>query len=143
MVAIGFLMLAVGATHLVLRLRGRLYEARWFHWICVACFPIGFIAVLNGWFTTEIGRQPWIVYGLVRTAEGVTPALTGWAALTSLIAFVVVYALIYSAGTYYLWRLLTIGPKPPFDETSPQAQQEARRPKRPISLPDEGLEPAE
>jgi cytochrome d ubiquinol oxidase subunit I len=143
MVAIGLLMLAVGLTHLVLRLRGRLYEARWFQWICVACFPIGFVAILSGWFTTEIGRQPWIVYGLVRTAEGVTPALTFGAALTSLTAFAVAYAVIYTAGTYYLFRLLTIGPKTPHDEVSPEAEHEARRPKRPMSLPEEGLEPAE
>jgi cytochrome bd ubiquinol oxidase subunit I len=143
MVAIGLLMLAVGLTHLFLRLRGRLYEAQWFQWICVACFPIGFVAILSGWFTTEIGRQPWIVYGLVRTADGVTPALTFGAALTSLAAFVVVYALIYTAGTYYLFRLLTIGPKTPHEEVSGQAEQEARRPKRPMSLPEEGLEPAE
>jgi cytochrome bd ubiquinol oxidase subunit I len=143
MVAIGLLMLAVGLSHLFLRLRGRLYEAKWFQWICVACFPTGFVAILSGWFTTEIGRQPWIVYGLVRTADGVTPALTFGAALTSLAAFVVVYALIYTAGTYYLFRLLAIGPKTPHQEVSGQAEHEARRPKRPMSLPEEGLEPAE
>lgn len=142
MVAIGLLMLAVAVTHLVVRWRGRLWDSRWFLWLLVACTPIGFVAILMGWFTTEIGRQPWIVYGLMRTAEGVTPALTTGAALTSLIAFFVVYAVIYTAGTYYLIRLLQIGPKSPFEEKSPQAEQEAKRPKRPMSLPEEGLETA-
>jgi cytochrome bd ubiquinol oxidase subunit I len=143
MVGIGLLMLTVGVISLALRWRGRLYETRWFQWLCVGCFPIGFVAILCGWFTTEIGRQPWVVYGLVRTADAVTPALTGAAALTSLTAFVVVYGLIYTAGTYYLIRLLSIGPKAPEDEVSPQAEQEAKRPKRPMSLPGERLEPAE
>jgi cytochrome d ubiquinol oxidase subunit I len=143
MVAIGMVMLAVAATHVYLRWRGRLFESRWFLWGLVACTPIGFIAILMGWFTTEIGRQPWVVYGLMRTSEGVTPALTTAAALTSLIAFMVVYAVIYTAGTYYLVRILRVGPKSPHDEKSPQAEQEAGRPKRPMSLPDEGFEPAE
>jgi cytochrome bd ubiquinol oxidase subunit I len=143
MVAIGLLMVAVGVTHVVLRLRGTLYEARWFLWGLVACIPIGFVAILMGWFTTEIGRQPWVVYGLVRTSEAVTPTLTVWAALTSLVAFVVAYAVIFTAGTYYLVRMLRIGPKSPFQEISPMAKQEAGRPKRPMSLPDERFEPAE
>jgi len=143
MVAIGLLMVTVAAIHLVLRFTGRLYTAEWFHKILVACMPIGFIAILAGWFTTEIGRQPWVVYGLVRTAEGVTPSLTTGAVLTSLIAFVVVYTLIYGAGTYYLIRLLRIGPSVPRDEEEPMAKQEAHRPKRPLSLPGESIDPAE
>ena len=143
MVAIGLLMVAVAATHLVLRLRGRLYTADWFHRVLVACMPVGFVAILAGWFTTEIGRQPWVVYGLVRTSEGVTPSLTTTAVLISLVTFVVVYSIIYGAGTYYLIRLLRIGPALPLDETAPQAAQEAQRPKRPLSLPGASIDPAE
>ena len=143
MVGIGLVMLAMGLTHLLLRLRRRLWEARWFLYACIACTPLGFVAVLCGWFTTEIGRQPWVVYGLVRTSEGVTPALTAGAAATSLLAFMVAYTIIYAAGSFYLVRLLRIGPVPPRYEKSPEAEQEAGRPKRPLSLPDERLEPAE
>lgn len=143
MVGIGLLMVAVAVIHLVLRFTGRLYTAEWYHKLLVACMPTGFVALLAGWFTTEIGRQPWVVYGFVRTAEGVTPSLTTGAVLTSLIVFVVVYTIIYGAGTYYLIRLLKIGPSVPRDEEEPTAMQEAHRPKRPLSLPGESIEPAE
>ena len=143
MVALGVIMLVVALIHLVQRFRGRLYTPNWFHWVLVACMPIGFVAILAGWFTTELGRQPWVVYGLIRTADGVTPALTGGAVLFSLLAFMVAYALIYGFGTYYLIRLLKIGPTTPIDEESPPAVQEAHRPKRPLSLPGESIEPAE
>ncbi|AWK88718.1 cytochrome ubiquinol oxidase subunit I [Azospirillum thermophilum] len=140
MVGIGLLMLAVAVVHLVLRFSGRLYRPGWFHWGLVGCMPIGFVAILAGWFTTEIGRQPWVVYGLMRTADGVTPSLTGVAALVSLLTFVIVYAIIYSAGTFYLVRLLRIGPQDEPREQTHQARQEALRPKRPLSLPNESLE---
>ncbi len=144
MVAIGLLMIAVAVTHLVLRFTGRLYQATWFHRLMVACMPAGFVAILAGWFTTEIGRQPWVVYGLVRTADGVTPSLTGGAVLASLITFVVVYTIIYGAGTYYLIRLLTIGPSMPREEEEPPPPlPESQRPKRPLSLPGESIESAE
>jgi len=110
MVAIGTLMLAVAVIHLVLRFRGTLFRTVWFQRLLVGCMPIGFIAILAGWFTTEVGRQPWVVYGHLRTADAVTPSLTGGAALASLLTFVVAYTIIYGAGTYYLIRLLGIGP---------------------------------
>jgi len=110
MVGIGMLMLAVAAIHPVLRLRGTLFRAAWFHRMLVGCMPIGFVAILAGWFTTEVGRQPWAVYGHLRTADAVTPALTGGAALASLLTFLAVYTIIYGAGTYYLLRLLGTGP---------------------------------
>ncbi len=112
MVGLGLLMLGVAAAGLWLRLRGQLYEAGWFLKVAIACSPIGFIALLAGWVTTEAGRQPWVVYGLMRTAEAVTPAVTGAAALTSLTAFVIVYALIFPAGVYYMLRLVQRGPQP-------------------------------
>lgn len=139
MVMIGFIMLTVALISLWLRYRGRLYDTRWFLTLCLACTPIGFVAILAGWITTESGRQPWIVYGLQRTAEGVSPAITGAGVLTSLLAFFVAYAVIFTAGTYYLIRLFIIGPKEPEDveETT------AKRPKRPLSAPDQRIEPAE
>ena len=81
--------------------------------------PIGFVAVLAGWVTTEAGRQPWVVYGLMRTADAVTPSLTGGAGATSLAAFVIVYALIFPAGVYYMVRLVQRGPQPSEDGGEP------------------------
>jgi len=73
-------------------------------------FPAGFVAILCGWFTAEVGRQPWVVYGLLRTKDAVTPSLTGGDVLFSLIAYIVVYAVIYSSGFYYIYRVLRDGP---------------------------------
>ncbi|TWA92849.1 cytochrome bd-I ubiquinol oxidase subunit 1 apoprotein [Azospirillum brasilense] len=144
MVAIGMVMLTVALIHLVQRVRGKLYSPNWFHKLLVGCMPLGFIAILAGWFTTEIGRQPWVVYGMIRTADAVTPALTGGAVLTSLIVFMVVYAIIYGAGTYYLFRLLTIGPARLIDEDLElPAVAQGHQPKRPLSVPGESIEPAE
>ncbi|TWA55383.1 cytochrome bd-I ubiquinol oxidase subunit 1 apoprotein [Azospirillum baldaniorum] len=144
MVGIGMIMLTVALIHLVQRVRGKLYSPHWFHKLLVGCMPLGFIAILAGWFTTEIGRQPWVVYGMIRTADAVTPALTGGAVLTSLIVFMVVYAIIYGAGTYYLFRLLTIGPSRLNDEDlEVPAVAQGHQPKRPLSVPGESIEPAE
>jgi len=142
MVGLGFLMLGIAIWSLVLRRRGRLYDTPLFLKACIALTPVGFVALLAGWFTTEAGRQPWTVYGVLRTADSVTPALTGGAALTSLVTFLVVYALIFTAGTYYLVRILKLGPEHPQEDDSSRAHHEAGRPKRPLSLPDERIEPA-
>ncbi|EWY38036.1 cytochrome D ubiquinol oxidase subunit I [Skermanella stibiiresistens SB22] len=143
MVGIGFLMLFVGAAYAFLRWRGRAFETRWLHWLSVAMTPAGFVAIIAGWFTTEIGRQPWMVQGLVRTADGVTPSLTAGGALTSLVTFMVTYALIFTAGTYYILRLLQLGPQPHRGETTKNARLDTGRPKRPLSATDEAIEPAE
>jgi len=73
-------------------------------------FPLPFVATLTGWFTAEVGRQPWTVYGLIRTADAVTPGLTASATLTSLVFFGLVYLLIFSFGVLYIYRLLRAGP---------------------------------
>ena len=75
-----------------------LFEAPWFLRLCILASPLGFIAVLAGWATTEVGRQPWTVYGLLRTANSVSPSLTGVDVLLSLLGYVVVYLLIFPAG---------------------------------------------
>jgi cytochrome d ubiquinol oxidase subunit I len=134
MVAVGLLMVAVAVAGLALRLRGRLYEARWFHQLCLACLPIGFVAMLAGWVTTESGRQPWVVYELMRTADAVTPALTGGAVATSLAAFVIVYGLIFPAGVYYMVRLVQRGPQPAdLAPGAPDRGERFGRPARPLS----------
>ena len=72
--------------------------------------PLGFVAVLAGWTTTEVGRQPWTVYGLMRTADSVPPSLTGAAALASLLAYMAVYLVIFPTGFYVMARLIHKGP---------------------------------
>jgi cytochrome d ubiquinol oxidase subunit I len=110
MVGIGLIMLAVSWCGVWLRLRGRLEATRWFLWVAFLSFPTGFVAVLAGWFAAEVGRQPWVVYGLLRTKDAVTPSLTTSDVLFSLLAYIVVYVIIYSFGFYYIYRLLRDAP---------------------------------
>jgi cytochrome d ubiquinol oxidase subunit I len=111
MVGIGFLMLGLGLFSLWARWRGALYETRLLHIFALAMGPAGFIAVLAGWFTTEVGRQPFTVYGLLRTADSASP-LAAPAVGSSLIAFVIVYFIVYAAGLTYLFRLMASPPHP-------------------------------
>jgi cytochrome d ubiquinol oxidase subunit I len=89
----------------LLRYQRRLYDSPWMHRAAVLMGPSGFAALLAGWFTTEVGRQPYTVYGLMTTAESVSP-IAAPAVGTSLITFVVVYCAIFGAGTYYIVRLM-------------------------------------
>ena len=95
MVGMGLIMVAVSWFGVWLRWRRKLDDARWFLWVAFLSFPSGFVAVLCGWFTAEVGRQPWVVYGLMRTRDAVTPSLTGGDVMFSLLAYVGVYAVIY------------------------------------------------
>ena len=99
MVGIGLLMLGLVAASWWLRFEGRLFETRWFLRACEFVAPLGFIAVLAGWTTTEVGRQPWTVYGLLRTADSVSPSLTGADVLISLVGYIVVYLIMFPAGS--------------------------------------------
>jgi cytochrome d ubiquinol oxidase subunit I len=110
MVGIGLLMLLVVALANWLRWKGRLYESAWFLLVCEACLPLGFVAVIAGWITTEVGRQPWVIYGLMRTADAVTPSLTGADVLVSLIVTVAVYLVVYPVTLYYMIALVRAGP---------------------------------
>lgn len=110
MVGIGVLMVAAGVWSLWLRLRTRLYDAPWFLRATVAMGPAGFIAVLAGWITTEVGRQPYTVQGLLRTADSVS-AIAAPAVAASLLAFIFVYFLVFGAGTFYLLRLMARPPQ--------------------------------
>jgi cytochrome d ubiquinol oxidase subunit I len=110
MVGIGVLMLFTAVTGAFLFWRKRLFEARWFHGWCVAMIPSGFVAVLAGWFVTEVGRQPYTVYGVMRTSESVSPVLPEYIAL-SLMIFIVAYTVIFGAGSYYIVKLIRKGPQ--------------------------------
>ena len=111
MVAIGFAMLALGAWSLWARWRGRLFEAPWLHRAALAMGPSGLVAVLAGWITTEVGRQPYTVYGFLRTADSAAP-LAAPAVAASLMAFVVIYFAVFGAGTFYILRLMGHEPSP-------------------------------
>ena len=104
MVGIGFLMLGIGLWSLWARWRGTLFTHTWLHRAAIAMGPSGLVAVLAGWFTTEVGRQPFTVYGLLRTSESLSPVAAP-AVGASLAAFVVVYFLVFGAGVFYLFRL--------------------------------------
>ncbi|WP_320199778.1 cytochrome ubiquinol oxidase subunit I [Agrobacterium sp. rho-13.3] len=105
MVGIGMLMLGLGMWSLWARYRRCLYDNRLLHRAAVCMGPSGFIAVLAGWYTTEVGRQPWTVYGLLRTSESLSP-VDAPAVGASLLAFIVVYFIVFGAGVFYLLRLM-------------------------------------
>jgi cytochrome bd ubiquinol oxidase subunit I len=127
MVGCGLLMMALawlGSFYLLVdRKRGE----RLLLWATFLSFPLPFVATLTGWFTAEVGRQPWSVYGALRTADAVTPTLTVQAVTISLIIFAVVYLVIFSFGTLYVYRLLKIGPV----EVEPVG---SGNPKRPLAV---------
>ena len=108
MVGLGMLMIAAALYGAWLWWRGRLFTTRWYLHVLSHGWWTGFVAVLSGWIVTESGRQPWIVQGLMRTADATSPVLGG-AVLTTLVLFVIVYAVIFSAGIYYINRLLARG----------------------------------
>jgi cytochrome d ubiquinol oxidase subunit I len=109
MVGLGFLIMGLGLFSLLMRLRGKLYETRLLHLFALAMGPAGFIAVLAGWITTETGRQPFTVYGLLRTVESASP-LAAPAVASSLIAFIIVYFAVFAAGVFYILRLMAQPP---------------------------------
>jgi cytochrome bd ubiquinol oxidase subunit I len=136
MVGIGFAMLGLGLWSLYLRWTGTLFSNRLFLRAAMIMTPSGFGAVLFGWFTAEIGRQPYVVYGHLRTADAVSP-ITAGAVTASLATFVVVYAFVFGFGSYYLAKLLRRGPEP-VEEI--HGDDLSKKPKRPFSMPDEALE---
>jgi cytochrome d ubiquinol oxidase subunit I len=124
MVGLGLLMVAIGLWSLLERVRGRLYDAPLLHRAAVVMGPAGFVAVLAGWFTTEVGRQPYTVYGLLRTSESVS-AIAAPAVGTSLLLFVIVYFLLFGAGTVYALRLMAHTPAVAEPEAMPEGPMRA------------------
>ncbi|MXP41929.1 cytochrome ubiquinol oxidase subunit I [Altererythrobacter soli] len=109
MVGLGLLMLALGMVSLWARWRKTLYTSPFLHRFALAMSPAGFVAVIAGWVTTEVGRQPYVVYGLMRTAEAASPLATP-AVASSLAAFVVIYFAVFGTGTWYILRLMRTPP---------------------------------
>jgi cytochrome d ubiquinol oxidase subunit I len=123
MVGLGMLMLLLALTSLWARVRHRLYDWPLLHRFAVAMGPAGFVAVIAGWVTTEVGRQPFTVYGLMRTADSVSP-LHAPAVATSLVAFIVVYFIVFGAGVLYILRLMSQPPRR--GEEGPERDQPVR-----------------
>jgi cytochrome bd ubiquinol oxidase subunit I len=111
MVGLGFLMAGLGLLSLFARWRGGLYSWRWLLRFALAMSPAGFVAVIAGWVTTEVGRQPWVIYGQMRTSEAVS-AIDAPAVGTSLLAFVIIYFAVFGAGTVYILKLMAQPPAP-------------------------------
>jgi cytochrome d ubiquinol oxidase subunit I len=136
MVGLGLLMIALGLWSLWLRRGDRLYSTRLFLRMALWMGPAGLLAVLAGWITTEVGRQPWVVYGVLRTADAVSPHGAAPLALT-LALFVVSYLFVFGVGIAYVLRLVRKGPQA-FDVT--RAEQggpgQGRTPARPLSVPE-------
>ena len=103
-------MLAISWWGCFLRWRDRLESSRLFLTATFWSFPAGFIAILAGWYTAEVGRQPWVVYGLLRTRDAVTPSLTTADVAVSLLAYFLVYVVVMSFGIHYIYKLLRAGP---------------------------------
>ncbi|MBK9083495.1 MAG: cytochrome ubiquinol oxidase subunit I [Rhizobiales bacterium] len=129
MVAIGLAMAGLGLWSLWARRRRRLYDSRWLHRAAILMGPSGFGALLAGWFVTETGRQPWVVYGLMRTSEAASPVSAG-AVGASLAAFVLVYLVVFGAGLLYALALLARppGPHEPDARAAPEASVSGREP---------------
>ena len=129
MVGIGMIMIALGLTGVgAVVPRPALYQplvpAR-----CDLAAPLGFLAVLAGWFVAEVGRQPWTVYGVLRTADAVSP-VPGGSVFFSLVLFVLVYGVVFGAGVYYIAKLVRAGPTRP--------RRCPRRARRPLAPADGG-----
>ncbi len=130
MVGLGVLMLAIGVVGAVLWLRKRLFTTPWFLKPVGRSWPLGFVAIIAGWIVTEVGRQPWLAYGILRTADATSPVAASTVAL-SLALFVLVYGVVFSIGIVYIHRMLRKGPQPV--SPGPEAL-----PNRPLSAAQQG-----
>ncbi|MEB6676125.1 MULTISPECIES: cytochrome ubiquinol oxidase subunit I [Acinetobacter] len=140
MVGLGTLMVLLAVIGLILRKKDQIYEKKWFHKFALIMGPTGYIALLAGWFTTELGRQPWVVYGVLRTEDALSSVSASQVGLT-LIIFVVVYTIVFGTGIYYILKLMYKGPQ--FIHTPVQDSGGVghfKTPMRPLSAVDESLD---
>ena len=138
MVGLGMLFIGLSLLAAWKLWRGTLYDTPWLLKAFTLSIPLPFVAVLAGWFVTEIGRQPWMIQDVMRVSEAVTPSLSGWMALTTLIGYVLVYTVVFTAGVIYLRRVIQAGP----EAIRTASDDEAARPKRPWSaVPADVAEP--
>ncbi|MFC0268911.1 cytochrome ubiquinol oxidase subunit I [Kushneria aurantia] len=133
MVAMGLLMIFFAVAGLVLRRGGRIYTSRWFLRGLQGMALAPFLAVLSGWFVTETGRSPWLIYRVMDYAAAITPSLSGWMVLLTLIGYVLVYAVVFCAGVYYLFLVIRQGLE---DPAAGKSDEHMGRPARPLSATD-------
>ena len=139
MVGLGLLMIGLGAWGAVLIWRKRIFDSPWFLRFALVMGPSGFLAVLAGWMVTEVGRQPWLVYGVLRTRDAVSPVTTGEVAI-SLTAYVLVYSIVFTAGAIFILRLMAEGPVAAKTEPAPRGQ---RAPGTPLAKAPEDTTPGD
>ena len=126
MLGVGFFMIAAALFGALLWWRGTLFETRWYLRVMAQCWWIGFVAVIAGWVVTETGRQPWIVYGILRTADAISP-VPGATIAGTLALFVVAYGIVFWFGIYYINRLINGGPRSPHAKAAGPISAEAAR----------------
>jgi cytochrome d ubiquinol oxidase subunit I len=136
MVGIAVIMLFVAAAGQLLRWRNRLDDATWFLRLCEWTAPLGFVAVLAGWTTTEVGRQPWTVYGLLRTAQSVTPSLSGADVALSLSLYALVYLIMFPTGIAVMAGLIRRGVSAAKSDAPPDVAAGRPAPPYVTALPD-------
>ncbi|WP_370677392.1 cytochrome ubiquinol oxidase subunit I [Pleomorphomonas sp. PLEO] len=141
MVGLGMLMLLLGVWSAWLRWRGAFFAQPWFLRFATVMGPSGLIAILAGWYTTEIGRQPWVVYGVMRTKDAVSnhsaPVLSA-----TLIVFMVMYFAVFGTGVSYMLKLIAKGPADSDDEHTPHDAGQSPRPARPLSAAPDDIDPS-
>tara|TARA_R110000824_G_scaffold118960_18_gene272550 strand:- start:80134 stop:81531 length:1398 start_codon:yes stop_codon:yes gene_type:complete len=129
MVGLGMLFVLIGAWGLYARFKGTLETDVWFNRLCLISMPTGFIATLAGWFVAEVGRQPYTIYGVLRTADSISPVISATMIATTLAVFLVVYGGLFGAYLYYLVKLIRVGPAlpaPEAEDDKPDAMRGAR-----------------
>lgn len=122
MVGLGLLMIGLGLWGAFLIWRKRIFDSPWFLRFALLMGPSGFLAVLAGWMVTEVGRQPWVVYGVLRTRDAVSPVIASQVA-TSLTVYVVVYSIVFTAGAIFILRLMAEGPIAAVTAPEPRAKR--------------------
>jgi cytochrome d ubiquinol oxidase subunit I len=113
MVGLGTLFVAVMTLAMIQLLRRKLYDSRWLQWILMLAFPFPYIATTAGWITAEVGRQPWLIYGLMRTAQGPSPRVSAGNGLFTLLGFMGMYTLLAILFLFLIYREIEHGPEPP------------------------------
>jgi cytochrome d ubiquinol oxidase subunit I len=129
MVGIAIIMLIVAICGQLMRRGGRLYRSTWYLRLCQLASPLGFAAVIAGWITTEVGRQPWTVYGMMRTADSVSPSLTGADVAVSLALYVIVYLIMFPTGIAFMAGIVRAGAG---EAAAEPAEVESGRPHTPF-----------
>jgi cytochrome bd ubiquinol oxidase subunit I len=121
MVGLGTLLIAISGTSAILLTFGRLYRNRAMLWILMLAFPFPYIATTAGWITAELGRQPWLIYGLMRTSEGTSTRVSAGSGVFTLLGFLGLYALLGVLFLFLIWREVEHGPEPLKSTTAPSA----------------------